>query len=129
MLISLLPARLHGWLDDLASLSYLAAALFLGFEGAALALVLLGAMVHLLNTRLTDYPQGSIKVYPLRVHAYIELCEGAAMLAGAVGLSALSTWQHAALYLFGLSQIGAALTSDLTPPVARASLAPKLPGA
>jgi hypothetical protein len=43
MLIPFLPARLHGWLDELATTAYLAAALFLGYRGAPLFIVLFGA--------------------------------------------------------------------------------------
>jgi hypothetical protein len=63
-------------------------------------------------------------LYSLPVHARIELCEGAAMLAGAIALTGLSTLQLAALYSFGFAQVGAALLSDLRWPVPDSQMSP-----
>jgi hypothetical protein len=65
VLLPLIPARLHGWLDELVSLTYVAGALALSLEGAALATALAGAAVHFALTRVTDYPRGAFKLDPL----------------------------------------------------------------
>ncbi len=126
MLISLLPAKLHGWLDEGATASYLAVALWLGFRGSALGVLVAGALVHFLNTRLTDYPEGTFKLYPLRIHARIELVEGAAVLAAAFALPVLTEWQRIALGVLGIAQVGAALIADLRP---RGAARPEASGA
>jgi hypothetical protein len=81
MLYPLIGPRLHGWLDDVVALLYVAGSLALGLRGAALAVALIGAAVHFLLTRLTDYPQGTFKLIPFRVHAFVELGEGIFVLA------------------------------------------------
>ncbi|HEX3698523.1 MAG TPA: hypothetical protein VH374_24335 [Polyangia bacterium] len=80
MLYPLIGPRLHGWLDDLVSLLYIAGAFALGLHGAALIIALGGAALHFALTRFTDYPQGTVKLIPFRVHAFIELGEGIAVL-------------------------------------------------
>jgi len=72
----LIPARLHGWLDEAATATYLVFAWLL--HGPAAGLAAFGAAVHFANTRLTNYPQGTVRVLPFRVHALIELGEGLA---------------------------------------------------
>jgi hypothetical protein len=111
MLVRWIPVRLHGWLDEVATLSYVGAALLLGVDGLALAWLLGGAAVHFANTRLTDYPQGQLKLYSLAAHARIELVEGLSMLAAAL-LPGLLPLQQAVFVAFGVSQLGAALTGD-----------------
>jgi hypothetical protein len=86
MLFPLIGRRLHGWLDDLVSLTYVAGALLLGLSGLARWVAFAGAAVHFLLTRLTDYPQGTWKLIPFRTHAFIELTEGALVLAAAIFL-------------------------------------------
>jgi hypothetical protein len=83
MLYPFIGPRLHGWLDDLVTLTYLVGAWLLGLSGAALVLTLGGAATHFLLTRLTDYPQGTWRVIRFTHHAYIELGEGVAILIGA----------------------------------------------
>jgi hypothetical protein len=120
MIFPLIGVRLHGWLDDLVVIVYLLGAAALHLRGAALAVALAGAGVHFLLTRLTNYPQGTVKIIPFRVHAFIELGEGAAVLAAAIiapfglGVSPLS----ARLFLgaLGLSQFAAFSFSDYGTP-------------
>ncbi len=116
MIYPLIPARLHGWLDDLVWLIYLGGAYLLGLHGAALAIAVGGAVVHFLLTRLTDYPQGTFRLIPFRQHAFIELGEGVAVLAAT---SLLLSGAPAAVRLFlfgmGLSQLGAFSFSDYRP--------------
>ena len=108
MSLRVIPVRLHGWLDELATASYVGAALFGGFEPGARWLMLAGALVHFANTRLTDYPQGQFKLYPLAAHARVELVEGFAMLLGALLIDG-EREQTLTLLVFAASQIGAAV--------------------
>jgi hypothetical protein len=122
MLFPFLPVRLHGWLDEVATLSYLAVAFAFGFEGAGFWLLLLAALVHFTNTRLTDYPQGQLKAYTLATHAKIELTEGLALLGAAALLASSPELQRILLAVLGGSQLLAALTAQTRwPPQSSAS--------
>jgi hypothetical protein len=110
VLYPLIPPRLHGWLDDLVVLTYIAGALLLHLSGLALVVALFGAGVHFVLTRLTDYPQGTWKLIPFRVHAFIELGEGIVVLGAALLL--LGGLPRLFLVLMGLSQFVAFGFSD-----------------
>jgi hypothetical protein len=117
MLFPLIGARLHGWLDDVVVLLYLAGAFALGLGGGALAIAVGGAIVHFALTRLTDYPQGTFKVIPFRVHAFIELAEGLAVLAATLAFTGdRPLLQRLFLGLLGASQLGAFALSDYSTP-------------
>jgi hypothetical protein len=120
MLFPLIGARLHGWLDDLVALLYVIGALALGLSGPARAVAFGGAAVHFALTRLTRYPQGTWKVIPFRDHAFIELVEGALVLAAAV-LVAREAPPLGRLFLgaMGVSQFIAFAFSDYGPPARR----------
>ena len=115
MIWPLIPARLHGWLDDGVVLLYLAGAWLLRLRGAALGLALLGAAVHFTLARVTDYPQGQLKLISFRTHAFVELSEGIAVAAG--GLLAAGFGPRAFLLLMGASQFAAFAISDYRWPV------------
>src|SRR5690349_17908457 len=108
MLLPIIGRRLHGWLDDLVVLLYLVGIFGLPLHGAARAIGLAGAAVHFLLTRFTDYPQGTWKCVPFRVHAYIELAEGLGVLIATLALVGAHA-EAAPIFLFfmGLSQLGA----------------------
>jgi hypothetical protein len=112
MLMSLIPVRVHGWLDEFASVSYVGGALLLGFKGPAFWLLLAAGAYHFANTRLTDYPQGQLKVYSLATHAKLELLEGIAVLTAALSLPGQSGEQRLLLGVLGVSQLIAALAGD-----------------
>ena len=113
MLFPVIGARLHGWLDDLVALIYVAGALALGLGGAALAIAIAGAIVHFSLTRLTDYPQGTFKLIPFRAHAFIELGEGLAVLAASLAFAAdRPLAQRLFLGAMGASQLGAFTLSN-----------------
>jgi len=116
MLYPLIPPRLHGWLDDLVVLTYVAGALLLHLSGPALMVALGGAGIHFALTRLTNYPQGTWKVIPFRVHAFIELGEGVLVLAATLLLlGGLPLPARIFLILMGLSQFVAFGFSDYGP--------------
>jgi hypothetical protein len=113
MLLPLIGSRLHGWLDDLVALLYVAGALLLGLHGLALVVALGGAAVHFTLTRLTNYPQGTLKLIPFRVHAFIELTEGIAVLAAIwLLLHDATALERGFLTVMGLTQFGAFALSD-----------------
>ena len=122
MLFPIIGVRLHGWLDDLVVLIYLAGALALGLRGVALAIAVGGAIVHFVLTRVTDYPQGTWKLIPFRTHGFIELGEGLAVLAASLAFAAdRPIAQRLFLGAMGVSQLGAFALSDYaTPPRAAA---------
>ncbi|HEY2901824.1 MAG TPA: hypothetical protein VGL59_14675 [Polyangia bacterium] len=116
MLYPLIGPRLHGWLDDLVSLLYIAGAFAVGLRGAALVVALAAAAVHFSLTRLTNYPQGTLKLIPFRVHAFIELGEGIAVLVATwLVLAHAPTLTRAFLTLMGASQFVAFGFSDYGP--------------
>ena len=119
MLYPLIGARLHGWLDDGVTALYLLGAWLLGLHGVALAIALGGAAVHFTLTRVTNYPQGTIKVLPFRAHAFIELGEGIAVLGATwTAAGAAPTPTRLILTAMGLSQFVAFGFSDYGPPAA-----------
>jgi hypothetical protein len=120
MLFPLIGPRLHGWLDDLVALIYIAGALGLGLRGVALAIAIGGALVHFALTRLTDYPQGTFKLIPFRAHAFIELGEGLAVLAASLAFAAdRPLGQRLFLGAMGAAQLGAFALSDYDWPSTR----------
>ena len=118
MIYPLLPARLHGWLDDGVVLLYLAGAYFLHLHGEQLAVAIFGASVHFALARLTNYPQGQLKWIPFRLHAFIELGEGIIVLACGYLVAHLDQPVAGAfLEVMGASQFGAFFFSDYRWPV------------
>jgi hypothetical protein len=108
MLLPLIGARLHGWLDELVVVLYLVGAILIHLHGAALGVGLAGAAVHFLLTRFTDYPRGTFRRIPFRTHAFIELAEGLTIIVVTTWL--LTSHPPAArtfLIVMGLSQLGA----------------------
>jgi hypothetical protein len=113
VLFALIGVRLHGWLDDVVVLVYLAGTIVFGLYGAAALIALAGASVHFVLTRLTDYAQGSWRLLPFRGHAFVELAEGVGVLAASL---ALTTSHPPAARVFltamGAAQLGAFAFSD-----------------
>src|SRR5262249_47000195 len=58
--------------------------LIFGLHGGAFDIALAGAAVHFGLARCTRYPQGRYPYLSFRTHAFIELAEGAAVLAAAL---------------------------------------------
>src|SRR4051812_29607856 len=113
VLYPLIPPRLHGWLDDLVALLYVAGALLFHLSGLAAAVAFGGAAAHFALTRLTSYPQGTWKLIPFRTHAFIELGEGVLVLGATVALlGGLALPARLFLVLMGLSQFVAFGFSD-----------------
>ena len=122
MLYPLIPPRLHGWLDDVVALSYIAGIVLLGMTGAALAIAIFGAVVHFTLTRITNYPQGTWKLLSFRTHAFVELGEGLVVLAAtALLLADAPLLTRIFLYVMGASQLAAFAFSDYGAGPARAT--------
>lgn len=116
MLLPLIGARLHGWLDDLVVVVYLLGAIFLPLHGLALGVCLAAAGVHFLLTRFTDYPHGTFKRIPFRTHAFIELGEGLVVIVAAPRvLAADSPIAGIFLIAMGASQLAAFAFSNYNP--------------
>ena len=108
MFLPLIGPRLHGWLDDVVVLVYLLGAFFLHLRGAALAVALAAAAVHFLLTRFTNYPQGTFKLIPFRVHAFLELGEGfVVIVATSQVVPAHASAASVFLLFMGVAQLGA----------------------
>jgi hypothetical protein len=116
VLFPLIGARLHGWLDELVAAIYVLGVVLLGLHDGARAAALAGAAVHFTLTRLTRYPQGTFKLIPFRVHAFIELGEGLGLVAATLLLTAAPTPARLFLGFMGATQIGAFAFSDYTVP-------------
>lgn len=116
MLFPIIGVRLHGWLDELVVLVYLAGALLLTLPGQARLIAFGGAAVHFVLTRLTAYPRGTIRLIPFRVHAFIELGEGLAVLGATLAFAwTQPVGERAFLAFMGASQLGAFAFSDYGP--------------
>jgi len=101
--------------NNIVTLTYVAGAFVFELSGQAFWLAISGAVAHFLLTRLTDYPQGTIRRIPFKVHAYIELTEGITMLLLILALIPLPlTLIHLFLGLMGFSQLVAFSFSNYT---------------
>ena len=114
MLFPIINARIHGWLDDLVVLTYVAGAVFFGLHGTAFTIALVGALIHFANARVTNYPQGTLSLISFRTHAFVELAEGVGVLAAAMMLTTdeATSLQRTFLALMGGSQFTAFSFSD-----------------
>jgi hypothetical protein len=79
--MNILSPKIHGVLDYVVVLVFLAAPKLLGLMGTAALLSYTLAAVHLGLTLLTDFPMGVLKVVPLSLHGWIELVVGPALIA------------------------------------------------
>lgn len=103
-------------LDDVVVFVYLLAALVLRLRGAELAVALAAAGVHFLLTRFTDYRPGAWRVIPFRVHAFIELGEGIALLAAGYRLMPHHVSAGSLFFIImGVTQLNAFAFSDYGP--------------
>jgi hypothetical protein len=121
VLLPLISAKVHGFLDDAVVLGYLMGAYILGLTGRAMAIALVGAFVHFFITRFTDYPAGFVKLLSFRTHGFIELAEGVFVLVVTwTILPAETPGKHLLfLTLLGVSQLVAFGFSDYRfPPAA-----------
>lgn len=79
--MKILNPRVHGYIDYLAVLYFLAAPSLFGFTGLPATIFYVLAAAHLILTLLTAYPLGVVKVIPFPLHGAIELLAGVALVA------------------------------------------------
>jgi len=79
--MKILSPKVHGVLDYVVVVMFLAAPPVLGLSGAAALLSRVLAGVHLALTLLTAFPLGPIKLIPFNIHGWIEMIVGPVLLA------------------------------------------------
>jgi hypothetical protein len=72
--------RMHGALDYGVVIIFALAPVLLGIDGPSAWLCYILAAVHLVMTILTDMPLGMVRRVPLRLHAFVELVVGLALI-------------------------------------------------
>lgn len=80
-MMKILNPRVHGYIDYLAVLYFLAAPSLFGLTGLPATIFYVLAAAHLILTLLTAYPLGVVKVIPFPLHGAIELLAGIALVA------------------------------------------------
>lgn len=80
-MMKILNPRVHGYIDYLAVLYFLAAPSLFGFTGLPATIFYVLAAAHLILTLLTAYPLGVVKIIPFPLHGAIELLAGIALVA------------------------------------------------
>lgn len=68
----ILTPTLHGYLDYVTVVLFLAAPFVLGLTGMAGIFAYVLAVIHLAMTLLTDFPLGVYKLVPFSLHGWIE---------------------------------------------------------
>ena len=81
-----ISAVLHGSLDYVTVLLFLASPTLIGLTGAAATLAYALAGVHALMTLITDFPLGAAKVLPFAYHGWVERVVGPSLIVLAFGV-------------------------------------------
>jgi hypothetical protein len=81
-----LSPTLHGSLDYVTVLLFLAAPTLIGLTGAAAAVAYVLAGVHALMTLATDFPLGAARVLPFAYHGWVERVVGPVLIVLPFGL-------------------------------------------
>jgi hypothetical protein len=79
--MKILSPRIHGYLDYLVVVWFLAAPTLFGLTGVAANISYALAIIHLALTVLTAFPLGVVKVIPLQFHGAIEFIVSFALIA------------------------------------------------
>lgn len=110
------PTRIHGLADYLTGLLLIASPYLFGFAQGGIAQWLPMALgVAMLGLALlTDYEVGLMRVIPMPVHLGIDLV-GGVLLAASPWLFGFSDRVYLPHLLFGLLELGAALTTRTQP--------------
>jgi hypothetical protein len=107
VLLPLIGARFHGWLDDLVVAVYLLGAHFLGLHGVAFAIAAAGALVHFVLT-LHAVSAGHLGNGVVPNARFVELGEGVAVLvAGWTLVHGATSAPRGFLTVMGALQFGA----------------------
>lgn len=81
-----ISATLHGCLDYVTVLLFLASPTLIGLTGAAATVAYALAGVHALMTLITDFPLGAAKVLPFAYHGWVERVVGPVLIVLAFGI-------------------------------------------
>ena len=79
--MKIINAKVHGYLDYVVVLVFLAAPTAFHFSGIPAVISYALAGVHLALTLLTNFPLGVLKWVPLKMHGIIELLVGPVLVA------------------------------------------------
>jgi hypothetical protein len=79
--MKILSPKIHGYLDYLVVVWFLAAPTLFGLTGIAANISYALAIIHLGLTILTAFPLGVVKVIPLKFHGIIEFIVSFALIA------------------------------------------------
>ena len=79
--MKVINAKLHGFLDYVVVLVFLAAPSLLHLSQVPGLISYSLAGIHLALTLLTDFPMGFVKVIPFNIHGIIELIVGPCLIA------------------------------------------------
>ncbi len=99
-----IAARLHGYIDYLTVLIFLAAPTILGFGGVPAQLSWLLAGVHLAMTLATRFPLGLFQRLAFSLHGWVERIVGPALIAIAF-LPAISAERPAFAFFAGMGLV------------------------
>jgi hypothetical protein len=111
MKLRFVPLRVHGMLDDTAWPSYLLVWWLLDVQGHAASALFAAAALHFVNTRVTDYPQGQLKLWSFGTHRRVEFAEGLAVIAAGL-LLAETPMQSTVIAATGALQVIAGIVTD-----------------
>jgi len=79
----------HGILDYATVFIFASAPYLLGLTGVAMLASYALAGIHLAMTLFTNMPPGLIKVVPMKLHSFVELCVGPVLIIGALAFPGL----------------------------------------
>lgn len=82
-----ISSTLHGYLDYLTVVIFLAAPSIIGLTGLARTFAYALAVVHLAMTLVTDFPLGAAKRLPFTIHGWVERVVGPVLILLPFGLS------------------------------------------
>ena len=114
--MTVITPRVHGYLDYLMVVVFLAAPSLLGLSGGTAALSFVLAVVHLAMTFVTAFPMGFARVVPLALHGLVEVGVGVAL--SLIGLFAFGGVAQIFYMLVGLVIVLVWLLTDYRAPAA-----------
>lgn len=118
-----IPTKVHGVLDYLMGLLLIVAPWLLGFasDGADTAVPVTLGIAVIIYSLLTRYELGVVPAIPMPAHLWLDAASGALLAASPwlFGFADYIWWPH---LVFGLLEIGAAVTTQTVPTSQAANL-------
>jgi len=84
--MKILSPTLHGYLDYVTVVVFLAAPTLIGLTGMPGAIAYALAGIHLAMTLVTDFPLGAAKLLPFTIHGWVERVVGPVLVVLPFGL-------------------------------------------